>query len=337
MKSMVSVIVPVYNAEKYLDRCLLSIVNQTYNCLQIILVDDSSTDRSGQMCDEWAKKDKRIKVLHKENGGAGYARNTGLEYIAGDFVCFVDSDDYLDVTTIEKCISKMELDHSDTAVFSSQNVYNDGKVEVESVDTRKTYFDEKAVKEELFPSLFTLSMGYGVGVWGKIFSADIIKRYNLRFLSEREIYSEDALFLLTYFSKCKSASAVAEHLYNYCENESSISRVYDKEKDEKLDIWLDKALEIAADENLSHKMIAHIQSRYQDCAMVGFKQVVLSDMSFSSKIKLLKEKYNNEKLKSTLNKEIVSLHGFAMRLFYFCVKNKLTILSYLLLWLRLHK
>lgn len=337
MKPMVSVVVPVYNAERYLDRCLESVINQTYKQLQIVLVNDGSTDDSARLCDEWAEKDSRIQVIHKENGGAGYARNTALEYVVGDFVCFVDSDDYIDITTIEKCVTKMELEHTDTAVFSSKNVYDDGKVEVENIDARKTYFDEEAVKDELFPSLFTLCMGYGVGVWGKIFSTEVIKENNLRFMSEREIYSEDALFLLMYFSKCRSASAVPEHLYNYCENNSSISRVYDKEKEEKLDVWLVKALEIADENNLTQKMKLHIKSRYQDCAMVGFKQVVLSDMNLSDKLKTLKGKYNNQLLRSTLNNEVINLHGFAMRLFYKCVKSNMVFMSYLLLWLRLHR
>ena len=156
MKSLVSVIVPVYNAKKYIDRCLESIVNQTYTQLQIILVNDGSTDNSAQLCEAWAQKDSRIKVLHKENGGAGYARNFALEYVSGDYVCFVDSDDFIDVTTIEKCMRRIELEGTDTVVFGSENVYNDGAVVPVTISSDKTYFDETAVKDELFPSFFAL-------------------------------------------------------------------------------------------------------------------------------------------------------------------------------------
>ena len=92
---LITIIVPVYKVEKYLDRCVQSIVDQTYTNLEIILVDDGSPDNCPKMCDEWAKKDKRIKVIHKQNGGLSDARNAGLEKAKGKYVGFVDSDDYV--------------------------------------------------------------------------------------------------------------------------------------------------------------------------------------------------------------------------------------------------
>lgn len=99
---LISVIVPVYNVEKYIRECLDSIVNQTYKNLQIILVDDGSTDNSGKICDEFAKKDSRITVVHQENQGAGVAKNTGLELIEGEYFSIIDSDDYIDLSMYEK-------------------------------------------------------------------------------------------------------------------------------------------------------------------------------------------------------------------------------------------
>ena len=92
---LVSVIVPIYNSGKYLDKCIDSIVNQTYKNLEIILVDDGSTDNAPEICDEWAKKDERIKVIHQENGGVSKARNVGLDNVTGEYISFVDSDDYV--------------------------------------------------------------------------------------------------------------------------------------------------------------------------------------------------------------------------------------------------
>ena len=94
---LISVIVPVYRVENYLDRCLQSITEQTYRNLEIILVDDGSPDRSGAICDTWAEKDSRVKVIHKQNAGAGAARNTGLDMATGEIVSMIDSDDYLEV------------------------------------------------------------------------------------------------------------------------------------------------------------------------------------------------------------------------------------------------
>ena len=112
MKEMplISVILPVYRVEKYLDRCLQSITGQTYRNLEIILVDDGSPDSSGAMCDAWAEKDSRIRVIHKENAGAGAARNTGLDAAAGEIISMIDSDDYLQVHMFEHLLSLMTED-----------------------------------------------------------------------------------------------------------------------------------------------------------------------------------------------------------------------------------
>ena len=101
-KELISVVIPVYNVEKYLKRCVESVVNQTYKNLEIILVDDGSPDECPQICDKLSKEDERIKVIHKSNQGLGMARNTGIENATGKYICFFDSDDYVELTTIEK-------------------------------------------------------------------------------------------------------------------------------------------------------------------------------------------------------------------------------------------
>lgn len=103
-KGVVSVVLPIYNVEKYLNRCVKSVVNQSYKSLEIILVDDGSPDNCPTLCEDWAKKDSRIKVVHKENAGLGYARNTGIENATGEYICFFDSDDYIALDAIEKHI-----------------------------------------------------------------------------------------------------------------------------------------------------------------------------------------------------------------------------------------
>lgn len=108
MSAKISIIVPVYNIEKYIVRCIESILNQTYSNLEIILVDDGSTDSSGGICDEYAKKDDRIVVIHKVNGGLSDARNAGLKVVTGDYIGYVDGDDWIDSTMYEDMLSVME-------------------------------------------------------------------------------------------------------------------------------------------------------------------------------------------------------------------------------------
>ena len=120
-KDLVTVIVPVYNAEKYLDRCVGSIVGQTYDSLEIILVDDGSGDASSRMCDDWARRDDRIRVIHKENAGAGLARNSGLEAATGDWICFCDSDDYLLPVTVEHALDQVKKYSAQAVVYGMQD------------------------------------------------------------------------------------------------------------------------------------------------------------------------------------------------------------------------
>lgn len=122
-KPLVSVIIPVYNVEKYIRECLDSIVNQSYKNLQIILVDDGSTDNSGKICDEYAKKDSRITVVHQENQGAGAAKNTGLDLIKGEYFSIIDSDDYIDLSMYEKMVSLMKQYDSDIVQCLFKQVY----------------------------------------------------------------------------------------------------------------------------------------------------------------------------------------------------------------------
>ena len=123
---LISVVVPVYNVEKYLDRCVESIVNQTYKNLEIILVDDGSPDNCPAMCDVWAEKDSRIKVIHKENGGLADARNAGLDVFLGDFVTFIDSDDWVDVDIIEKLKEIVDNSSCDIACVGFSYEYLNG-------------------------------------------------------------------------------------------------------------------------------------------------------------------------------------------------------------------
>ena len=112
----VSIILPIYNVEKYLDRCVDSLLNQTLKDIEIIMVDDGSPDNCPQMCDEYAKKDRRVKVVHKKNGGLGFARNSGLDIANGEYVAFVDSDDYVGLDMYKTLYDRAEVDKCD-AVF----------------------------------------------------------------------------------------------------------------------------------------------------------------------------------------------------------------------------
>ena len=123
-KDCISLIVCIYNMEQYLDKCILSIVNQTYQNLEILLIDDGSTDSSANICDNWAANDKRIKVIHQKNQGISMARNTGLKNSTCDLLCFVDSDDFIDAYFIENLYHNMRLFDVDISICDFKNFFH---------------------------------------------------------------------------------------------------------------------------------------------------------------------------------------------------------------------
>ena len=173
-KSLISVIVPVYKVENFLDRCVESIVGQTYENLEIILVDDGSPDNCPAMCDKWAEKDGRIKVIHKENGGVSSARNAALDIVSGDYICFVDSDDWIDPGMYEflyKNSQKYDADISCCGIFDD---YDDGRqtyygIEYTDENGKPQYFDVCAISFEEAVGIFAIETGFPYGSITDIF------------------------------------------------------------------------------------------------------------------------------------------------------------------------
>ena len=204
----VSVIIPVYKAEYFLDKCVNSIINQTYENLEIILVDDGSPDNSPKMCDEWAKKDKRIKVIHKENGGASSARNKGLEDCTGDYIYFCDSDDFIEINCIEKLVDKIK---DNDVVIMGYNKVNGDKI------TAKVYNDKLSQNE--FISEIIHEWDFGL-LWNKLYKKEFIKsKFNEKFKIR-----EDLLFNSEYFKNVKKIGLINEPLYNYIDNPNSLTK-----------------------------------------------------------------------------------------------------------------
>lgn len=240
----VSIIVPVYNAEKYLDRCINSLRNQTLKEIEIIFVDDSSTDSSLEICNKAAAEDLRIKVIHKANEGAGAARNTALKIITGEYVGFVDSDDFVDINMF-KFLYEKAIKYKSDLIMSGVLFAGGIMFEKEGESIRRTYFDTDT-QFDTVESLKKLKMGivgaapgdpedskYGMSIWKNLFKSKIIKENNIFFQSEREVLSEDALFMIDYISCIDKATGIAEAFYNYCRNGGSISKSYKKDRFEK--------------------------------------------------------------------------------------------------------
>ncbi len=248
----VSIIVPVYKAEKYLARSLDSLQNQTLKDIEIILVDDESPDNSPALCDEAAASDSRIKVIHKSNEGAGKARNSGLAVARGEYVAFVDADDYVTYDMYETLYNVAEKYSSDLVmsgtIFVDGNMFSEeGEKEVKSDFPCDTHFDKPSQLQELRLGIIgalpeaEYDSKYGMSVWKNLFRRDIIADNNLAFESEREMLSEDALFMVDYISCINKATGISGAYYNYCRNEDSISKSYKKDRLDKAVVFMAEA------------------------------------------------------------------------------------------------
>ena len=197
MKPLISVIIPVYNIEKYLRRCLDSVIDQTYDNLEIILIDDGSTDDSGAVCDEYSLKDERIIVAHKTNGGVSSARNHGLELAKGDYIGFVDGDDTIDPEMFGVLLTNAEKNSCGISCCGKDTITADGAAINSSCDNSRVISPEYALTH-FFEEGFIKDLMYSV--WNMLFSAECID--GLRFKDYR--YGEDILFVFEAVMNCKS-------------------------------------------------------------------------------------------------------------------------------------
>ena len=249
---IVSIIVPVYNVEKYISRCIDSILAQTFNDWECILVDDGSPDKSGDICDEYAARDSRIRVIHKQNGGVSFARNAGLSAAQGEYIYFIDSDDYVEREALELLLSKAKQSEADIMVHGIVNdyIYKHSSTAVKYV----------SLPEKDYSTILEMSDRWGLlkGPVNKLFKNSIIKNKALRF-DESISYGEDTKFTFEYLVHCHSIAFVPRHLYHYCfRNKDSLTS-----KDYPFDFWI-KTAEMLRDIRLPIMTSFHMPLSYLD-------------------------------------------------------------------------
>lgn len=300
---LVSIIVPVYNVEKYVKVCIESLINQTYENLEIILVDDGSIDTSPLICEEYKRKDERIIVIHKENGGAALARETGLKRAQGKYVMFVDSDDWLELDAIEKCVKIAEQKRAECIIFPYIKEYQSTSIEVHFWEN-SFLCDEIESEEKVHRRV--------IGVYGKELDhpekidnlvSFCMKLYNTEvakkgiFIDEKVVgTSEDTVFNIYALDRCKTIFYLNECLYHYRRTDSSsITMNYKKNLVDKWDVlyaYFDKYFE----ETGTKEKYKEVFLNRVACGMIGLG---LNEICANSSI--LKKSKN---IKTILNKPL---------------------------------
>ena len=231
----VSIIVPIYNVEKYLDECMESLLNQTLRDIEIILVDDESPDNCPRICDSYAEKDKRVKVIHKKNGGLGFARNSGLDIATGEYVAFIDSDDFVDLNMMEHLYSVAKENNADEVRCGIKFYVNGKFTERHDVNEVTKFLGKEAVIDFMLDVVGPLpeckrDVKYMMSSCCCIHSRKVIEENSIRFLSERECLSEDLIWDIDLFSKMNCIVYVPECHYAYRMNPASLTHQYSREK-----------------------------------------------------------------------------------------------------------
>lgn len=226
---LVSVIVPVYNVERYLRQCLDSILGQPYRNLDVVIVDDASTDGSPDICDRYAERDSRVRVVHKaEHLGAGMARNSGLEMARGEYIMFSDSDDWWDADVLDRLVDRLLDTDADMLLFAHDRERPDGSIEYDCLMDHEHTFEGRGQIVQLAAAMVhripqVASQKVGMSVW-----AMIVKRQMAghRFMSEREVSSEDMAYKIQAVLKCNRVVFTPIKLVNYRYNRFSLSHTY---------------------------------------------------------------------------------------------------------------
>ena len=235
---MISVIVPVYNTAKFLHRCIDSLINQTYKKTEIVLVDDGSKDDSLQICNEYASKHTNIVVFHKENAGQGLARNDGIKLSHGDYICFLDSDDYYEPDTCELLVKTMTENDADLCSYGYKIEDADGNVVAIPKIKDRVYIGNK-VKDDFILHYFGDSLKddnlRGVSSCMSVFKKGLIVEHAIDFPSERIVSSEDSAFCLEYCKHVNKVVTISKPLYHYVQNSNSFCQSY---RDDRLELLI---------------------------------------------------------------------------------------------------
>lgn len=336
-KIRVSVIIPIYNVEKYIDCCINSVISQTYKNIEIILVDDGSPDNCPAICDEYAKNDGRIKVIHKENQGLGEARNTGIYSATGDYIFFVDGDDYVKSDMISTCVLFAEKYGADVVHFGFLYVSDNQKtLKTCHPKSKKEFYCGAEIESVVIPSLIgNVSAKHEITDMCFSFCSMMIKRTiltdaNFKCASEREIISEDFYSILDFYKNVKSCAIVSEPFYCYRQNPSSLSHLYREDRLEKNNEFFVKCSAFLEEKGYSENIIDGISRAYLGNLIGYMKQLVFCQDKAVCKEKL-KIISSDEIFKKAYKKHNKKSFSFLARTFYKClIKGKIDLCYFIL-------
>lgn len=306
-KQLVSVIVPVFNNERYIDDCIQSITNQSYEKFEIILINDGSTDNTSNICEIWGKKDKRVKVYNNRNHGVSFSRNFGLRKCSGNYITFVDSDDIIAPNYIENLVYIMEKNNADMAMLSYCS-FKDGE-SVKFINEAGSLMMNHNLEE----SFFTITQGTACS---KLYKKSIIQKYEVVF-DETIVVSEDLLFNLNYVFYCGSLVFTKSKLYGYRQRaDSAIHSNTSKNWLSKLKVYNILSKKYVNNSVYPHILYHYLKNLYEANYLLRKKDIFLEYLEFDiySEIDIMESKINYVSYKKRLNLYICKYFFFVVEI-----------------------
>lgn len=343
-KPKVSIIVPIYNVEKYLIKCVDSLVNQTLKEIEIILVDDGSPDNCPKICDDYAKKDTRIKVIHKQNAGVSAARNTGIEVATADWLAFVDADDWVEEDMFEEAYKRTINNDVDMVLFNFYSNYEKSEIINKKIPQEDFITEDKNIIEQLKLSVlhpmfapYHTQFACMAAPWNKIFKASIIKENNIKFPLEVKGIFDDGLFNLYYYDYVKKIDFFNKPLYHYRRLSTSI---VNKFKQNKLEV--NQAIFHKIEEYVEQHNADELLKSAYDSRVVMYLYITINTYFFNKdnpkslkeKIVDLKETMNTEPYKTAMKKVNPKYLTKVQKWYYTFLKRRMFFMVFILFNLR---
>ncbi len=337
---LVSVIVPIYNVEKYLDQCIKSLVKQTYSNLEIILVDDGSEDASSTICDKFADQDKRIKVIHKLNGGPSSSREAGIAAITGEYAMFVDGDDWIDNDTIEVCLKYIDIyPELQCILFSYIKEYPGNSIPVQVMDS-SGYFEGKKAKDKIYRRLFGLSpeeMNHPERMHN--IESCCMKLYRTSFIKKGKFFdtkkvgsSEDALFNMYALYKIDKAYYIDKNFYHYRKLPQSLTNSYRPRLVTQWGLLFDTMEGIIKEKELEQEYTVALNNRIALSIFgIGINELGNSSVGVFGHIKNIQTYINSTRYVNAIEKLEITKMPVVWKVFMLSCKWKLSVCIYVIL------
>lgn len=337
----ISIIIPAYNIENYIGQCLESLINQTYKNIEIIVVNDGSKDNTLSIINEYAQKDKRIKVIDQENQGVSQTRNNALKQVEAEYIMFVDGDDWLELDTCDIAMNEIKKERPDVLCFAYYRDYEGVALKKSPFEDDKIIFEKKDIKNKIHRRLFgpiddeltnPEKLDVLSPVWGKVYKKSVLK--DLKFIPLKDIgmTGEDTFFNIDVFENVKKVVCIKKYLYHYRkENSKSLTKAIDIQFIEKRQKSYFKMKRLIEERKFDETYEIAIDNRYAiDLIAIGLK-IINAKGDYKTKYNNVRRTLEDDIYITAVRKLDSSKMAIHWKVFFYCAKMRMTLLVYLLL------